>query len=129
MTDLVNFLSDIVETGIDHPCLILVGDTHSLPELGAALPQTGRPFQHVGRSVDGVVIGKYVHGGIHELQPAARLEVFQGLLHQLLPVFHRALEAASMDEVEWLGEVPGRFEIVDFKDTIWWDPGRVRFWA
>lgn len=39
---------------------------------------------------------------------------------------HAAFNRARVDEVKWLGEIPLELEVVDFEDTVWWNPRRIK---
>jgi len=61
-----------------------------------------------------------------ELDPAAWLEVLEGLVHEMWPVGDGTGEEARVDEVEGFTGVvgPSCFDIVDVEVAVWRDGGR-----
>lgn len=72
-----------------------------------------------------IVVGEDVDGGFHHFKPATRDEALMRLAKEMREVFDGSLNAAGMDEIKWLGEVPRKLEVVDLKDTIRWNPDEV----
>lgn len=81
-----------------------------------------RPCHPRRRLLARVIVTKAIQLNGLKLGPAARVEVFVGLLEQAVKVLDHPLHLAAVDVVEFLRVGPFAFVVVDFELEVWWDP-------
>lgn len=115
---LVDALGDVDEAGRLHLLLVQLG------AVGRAAVGGGRVVEQLGPLVQGRVLGQgaVVAGcldvDVGQLDPAARVQVLERVLHELGPVGERADQHAAVDEVELVRVRPRLLEVVDVEGYI-----------
>ena len=98
-----------------HPPLQLRPGTRIFSKIPASLQQRRSPLGDRPLRLHGIIFRIERKLKIVELRVAAGFCEFEGLGNQFRPVGNRSGHVAGVDEVEFLGEGPGLFAVIDFE--------------
>jgi len=107
-----------------HPPLQLRPRARIAAEIPRRLQQRVRPLGDRAVGAHGAVFGVVCQFEILEFGVAAGFREGEGLGHEFGPVDDGGGHVAGVDEVEFLGEGPGLFAVVDFELYVCGDPVR-----
>lgn len=125
--DLVDFLVDVDEAGVDHVGFHAGGGLEDLAEPFRGFVDLFDPVEEVDGPGDGVVVAPHLALVVLHLQPTPRSEVVQGPPEQPGPVGHAAAHGPAVDVVEPLaGRVgPVGLDVVDVELDVGGEEGRL----
>lgn len=116
---------DVPEAGLAHHLGPRGHGVHVLAELvGRVVEVFGPSEPGLGFCAGDAVLAEAFELDGLEFEPAAGVEVGEGLGEEAREIFHHAFHLAAVDVVEFLGVGPVAFVVVDFEVDVWGDPVR-----